>query len=86
MREKPGFPAHSRALKEVCQEAGMRGWGGRFRLDMAHSDRMLLPVREQRQNPISLQFISLSKHSNFENRTESAESRAPEINGQFGEE
>ena len=32
---------------------------------------MLLPVREELQNPISLQFISLSKHSDFENRTES---------------
>ena len=47
---------------------------------------MLLPVREELQNPISLQFISLSKHSDFENRTESVESRAPERNWPFGEE
>jgi hypothetical protein len=47
---------------------------------------MLLPVREELHNPISLQFISLSKHSNFENRTESAESRALERNEPFGEE
>jgi hypothetical protein len=31
--------------------------------------------------PISLAFISLSKHSNLENRTKSAESRTPERNG-----
>jgi hypothetical protein len=31
-------------------------------------------------------LISLWKHSNFENRTESAESRALERNGRFGEE
>jgi hypothetical protein len=36
--------------------------------------------------PISLAFISLSKYSNLENRTEAAESRAPERNGPFGEE
>jgi hypothetical protein len=48
-------------------------------------NQMLLPVREEPQNPISLEFISLTKHSNFENRSESAESRAPERNGPFGE-
>jgi hypothetical protein len=31
-------------------------------------------------------LISPSKHSNFENRTESAESRAPERNEPFEEE
>jgi len=44
-----------------------------------------LAVREELQNPISSEFISASKHSNFENRTESAESRAPERDGAFGE-
>ena len=43
-------------------------------------------VRVELQNPTSQRFISLSKHTNFENRTKSAESRAPEINGPFGEE
>jgi hypothetical protein len=47
---------------------------------------MLLPVREELQNPISSEFISVSKHSNFENRTVSAESRALERNEPFGEE
>ena len=37
-------------------------------------------------NPIASEFTSVSKHSNFENRTESAESRAPERNEPFGEE
>jgi hypothetical protein len=41
-----------------------------------------VPIR----NPTSQPFISLSKHTNFENRTKSAESRAPEINGPIGEE
>ena len=31
-------------------------------------------------------LLSGSKHTNFENRAKSAESRAPEINGPFGEE
>jgi hypothetical protein len=47
---------------------------------------MLLPLRKEPQNPVSLKFMSLSKHLNFENRTESAESRASERNGPFGEE
>lgn len=46
---------------------------------------MLLPIREELSNPISLEFVSLSKPSNFENRTESAESRDPERNEPFGE-
>jgi hypothetical protein len=45
-----------------------------------------LPVREELQNPISSEFINVSKHSNFENRTESAESRALERSEPFGEE
>jgi hypothetical protein len=47
---------------------------------------MLLPAREDLQNPISSELISHSKHSNFENRTESAESRALEKIEPFGEE
>jgi hypothetical protein len=46
---------------------------------------MLLRVREQLQYPLSPKFINLSKHSNFENRAESAESITPERNGPFGE-
>jgi len=37
------------------------------------------------RNPISTGLISGSKHSNFENRTESIESRASERNGAFRE-
>ena len=47
---------------------------------------MLLPAREDLQNPTSSEFISRSKHSNFENRTEYAESRALERIEPFGEE
>jgi hypothetical protein len=46
---------------------------------------MLSLVREELQNPVSFGFISISKQSSFENRTESAESTAPERNGPFGE-
>jgi len=53
---------------------------------MASSKSNGLPVREELQNPISLEFISLFKPSNFENRTESTESRAREKNEPFGEE
>jgi hypothetical protein len=47
---------------------------------------MLSPVRKELQNPISFGFISISKHSNFENCTVLAESRAAERNEPFGEE
>jgi hypothetical protein len=66
---------------------GMPGWGGRIRTSIWRiRNRLLLPVREEPQNPASLEFITLPNHSNFENRTEPAESRAPERNGPFGEE
>jgi hypothetical protein len=54
-------------------------------LEMANWNRMLSPVREEPQNLFSLKLIGPSKRWNFENRTESAESRASEINGPFGE-
>jgi hypothetical protein len=62
-------------------------WLGRedSNLDMPNWNRMLSPVREEPQNLFSLKFIGPSKRWNFENRTESAESRASEINGSFGE-
>src|ERR1700681_3655560 len=31
MREKPGFPAHSRVSWEAWRNAGLAGWGGRDR-------------------------------------------------------
>jgi len=42
--------------------------------------------KRKSQNPSSLRLLSLSKHSNFENRNGFAESRASEKNGPFGEE
>jgi hypothetical protein len=54
-------------------------------LDTANWNRMLSAVREEPQNLFSLKFIGPSKRWNFENRTKSAESRASEINGPFGE-
>jgi hypothetical protein len=47
---------------------------------------MLLPVRGELQNLIASEFTSVSNHSKFENRTESAESRVLERNDPFGEE
>jgi hypothetical protein len=65
----------------------MAGWGRRNRTTKwRFQKRILLPVREKLQNRISSEFISCSKHSNFENRTESAESRALERIEPFGEE
>jgi hypothetical protein len=87
MWEKPGFPAYSRVSREACQTAGMAGWGGRIQtLRWRIGNQPLSPVQEELQNSISLKFISLSKSSNFENRTESTKSRAPERNEPFGEE
>jgi hypothetical protein len=47
---------------------------------------MLSLVRKELQNPLSFGFISISEHSNFENRTVFAESRGLERNEPFGEE
>src|SRR6202521_6079755 len=52
-------------------------------LDMANWNRMLSRVREEPQILFSLKFIGPSKRRNFENRTESAESRASEIKWAF---
>jgi hypothetical protein len=65
----------------------MAGWGRRIRTLRSRIEKQpLSPVQEELQNSVSLKFISLSKSSNFENRTESAKSRAPERNEAFGEE
>ena len=87
-------------LAETATAAGLVGagdesksskneiWLGRkdSNLDMAIPKSDALACQRELQNPVSLELISLSKHSNFENRTESAESRAPERNEPFGEE
>ena len=63
------------------------GRGGRIRTSKwRFRNRMLLPVREELQNPHFVEFINISKRSNFENRTEFAESRALERNEPLGEE
>ena len=65
---------------------GMAGWGGRIRTSIWRTEnRVLSPVREEPQNLLPLKLIGNSKRWNFENRTESAESGALEINGPFGE-
>lgn len=63
-------------------------WLGRkdLNLEMAISKTDALACSRGATNPISLEFINISKHSNFENRTEFAESGAPERNEPFGEE
>ena len=64
-------------------------WLGRkvSNFEMAISrNRFLSPVRDELQNPITSEFINVSKHSNFENRTECIGSRASERNEPFGEE
>jgi hypothetical protein len=87
MREKPDFRPILAFLGELGRTrewvAGAGGFEHRYgEFEIGCSSL----VQEELQNPISLKFIILSKHSNFENRTESAESRAPERNGAFGEE
>ena len=58
----------------------MNGWlGGRIRTAIWRiGNRTLSPLREKAQNPFPWKFISNSKRSNFENRTEA---RALEKNG-----
>jgi hypothetical protein len=63
--------------------------GGREGLDPRCGElqnRMLCLPERSRGTEFLLHLISLSKHSNFENRTESAESRALERRRRFGEE
>jgi hypothetical protein len=86
MRKKPRFPAHSRVSWEAWPNAGMGGWGRNRTSIWRFRKRMRLPAREDLQNLISSEFISGSKHANFKNRTESAQSRALERIAPFGEE
>jgi hypothetical protein len=63
------------------------GWLGReSNLDMAISKADALACPKGFTEPRSSEFISRPKHSNFENRTESAESRDRERIEPFGEE
>jgi hypothetical protein len=63
------------------------GWRRRYRTSIwRFRTRCSRLFERSYRTPISFAFISLSKHSNLENRTESAESRAPERNGPFREE
>jgi hypothetical protein len=83
----PDFRPILASLGSLAERRNAWLGGGRIRTSIWRiRNRMLLPAREDLQNPISSEFISSSKHSNFENRTESAESRALERIGPFGEE
>jgi len=52
IREKPESPARSRVSRGAWPNSGLAGWGGRNRTSIWRSrNRMLLPVREELQNP-----------------------------------
>jgi hypothetical protein len=85
--EKPGNSKPFCSLRAGISDPAT-AWPGRedSNFDMTNfGDQMLSPVREKPQNLFPSRFISPSERWNFENRTESAESRAPERNGVFGE-
>ena len=78
--------AFLRVSGTVSPKAGLPGWGGRIRTSRWRiGNRTLSPVREKPHNLFPVTIISNSKRSNFENRTESTESRDLERNGPFGE-
>jgi hypothetical protein len=79
MRQFRQVRAYSLWLSEWL--AGAEGFEPRY----GNWNRTLSPVRDEPQNLISLKSIGPSKRWIFENRTESTESRASEINGLFGE-
>ncbi len=85
-RKSPPFAGLSASMGGAFSEPGT-GWlgAGGFEPRYGELDSMLSPVREGSQNLFLLKFIGPSKRWNFANRTESAQSRAPEINGTFGE-
>jgi hypothetical protein len=65
---------------------GLAGWGGRIRASIWQiGNQMLSPDQGESQDRLRLRFLTASKYWNFEKRTKSAESRASEINGHFGE-
>ena len=76
----------SRAPWATHEQAGSRPAQKRYKLiagEIGVATDLL--VREELQNLFLLKFIGPSKRWNFAHRTESAESRASEINGPFGE-
>ena len=80
LRSRRGEPAPEIAL--IVQLFVERQRRARWARTMPWRRRLPCPLER-----VSLGFVSLSKHSNFENRTKSAEHpRAPERNGSFGEE
>jgi hypothetical protein len=67
----------------VAARGRFEHWGGRIRTSIW---RIRIGSRlSEPQNLFSFEFINPSKRSNFENRIKSAQSRASEINGPFGE-
>jgi len=72
--------------KRSCVAERTDGWLGWIRASKWRiGNRALSPVREKTLNLFPLKFISNSKRSNFQDRTERMESRASERNGPFGE-
>jgi hypothetical protein len=64
----------------------MGGWGGRIQTSIWRiRNQTLSPVKEGVTNLFPLKLTSNSNRSNFENRTESMESRVSERIGPFGE-
>jgi hypothetical protein len=82
VRKNPPLAGLLRASGPFRPEAPLAGWGGRNR-----TWRWRIGIRRSRfserscRTLFSLKFIGPSKRWNFENRTESAESRASEIIG-----
>jgi hypothetical protein len=85
MGEKLGFPARLASLGKLGQSLEWVADGRRIKFDMTTEKLDALACRRGAADMFSLSFISRSKRWNFENRTESTESRASERNGPFGE-
>jgi hypothetical protein len=83
--KSPDSGSFSRLLGSLAERRN-GGWAEGIEPRDGDSKADALACREDLQNPILSEFIGRSKYSNFENRTESAESRALEKNGPFGEE
>jgi hypothetical protein len=72
--------------RHLAVSQDLQDWGGRIRTSRWRIGNWTLsPVREKPPNLFPPKFISNSKCSNFEKRTESVESRASERNGPVGE-
>jgi hypothetical protein len=87
VRESPLLAALSRAARGVPANAALPGWGSRNRTSIWQvRKRMLLPAREDLQNPHFDRPHKRLEILEFRNRTEWMESRASERNEPFGEQ